>query len=759
MNNHVGILADLLGHIKKISGLELKEIPSNSWSEAVKKIKNNQADMYSGIGVTPEKLKTMNFTKNNILKVPYVFVSRKGEEYLKGFDSLNGKKIAVIENYTINTLLKQHYPKLKINLMKNPKKGFQLLQNKDIDVMIVNSATANYFIKKLGFNDLHISYTTNLTLELKIAINKNIPKEAISIINKAIERINSKLISDAFFKYTNSGGLFNNNEERYLAKKKTLKICTNPTWEPIEFTSNNITQGISLDILDSMKTQLGLKYEFIKTNSWEQSQNFLKNKKCDILPSAIKTAKRKTFANFTDPYLKYDLVIITHKDLPEVSNIDYIIHKKMSRREGSGLISRLKKQYPKIDITETKSTLKSFELVNDKSVDFTISTLPVFLYHKKKYDLKNIKLAGYTPMKYNLSIAVRKDDKQLLNILDKVLKNVPESTIKLVHDKWATPKTIQTINWTLMLQVFVVFIIVLLIVIYWARKLNIAKKAAEVARIEANKAKKEVEAMHKHTRESIEYAALLQDAILPDNKIMEEYFSDYFIHWMPKDTVGGDIWLFDRLRTKDECLLFYIDCTGHGVPGAFVTMIVKAVEREIVAHIMDNPQMDISPAWVMGYFNRAMKTLLKQDNKDSKSNAGWDGGIIYYNKKEKILKFAGAETPLFYINNDGELTTLKGNRYSVGYKKCDMDYQYKETIIEVEKGMKFYCTTDGYLDQNGGKKDFPFGKKRFSNIIKNNFTLTMKEQKKIFLKEIKQYESYIQNNERNDDMTVIAFEI
>jgi len=270
---------------------------------------------------------------------------------------------------------------------------------------------------------------------------------------------------------------------------------------------------------------------------------------------------------------------------------------------------------------------------------------------------------------------------------------------------------------------------------------------------------KDLEAIHKHTRESIEYASLIQGALIPQKGAMELFFKDHFVTWIPKDTVGGDIWLFNKLRHDDECLLFFIDCTGHGVPGAFVTMIVKAVEREIVSKIIKKPELDISPAIIMGYFNKTMKTLLRQETKDSLSNAGWDGGIIYYNRRTQILKFAGAETPLFYTMPDGEFKTVKGNRYSVGYKKCDANYEYKETTIEVEEGMKFYCTTDGYLDQNGGEKDFPFGKKRFGNIVKEHHEKPMEEQQTIFLNKMEEYETMIPDNDRNDDMTVIAFEI
>jgi len=273
------------------------------------------------------------------------------------------------------------------------------------------------------------------------------------------------------------------------------------------------------------------------------------------------------------------------------------------------------------------------------------------------------------------------------------------------------------------------------------------------------KTKNEIESIHKHTKDSIEYASLIQGAVVSHHDDMRPFFKDSFVTWIPKDIVGGDIWLFNELRHKDECLLMFIDCTGHGVPGAFVTMVVKAIEREIIANLKKHPEFDISPAKIMSHFNKTMKILLKQTSNDSLSNAGWDGGIIYYNRRTQILKFAGAETPLFYITPEGEFNTIKGNRYSVGYKKCDMDYKYKETIIEVKEGTKFFCTTDGYLDQNGGEKDFPFGKKRFGNIIKNNYKESMAELQTIFQMEITEWESAIINNDRNDDMTVIGFEV
>ena len=271
---------------------------------------------------------------------------------------------------------------------------------------------------------------------------------------------------------------------------------------------------------------------------------------------------------------------------------------------------------------------------------------------------------------------------------------------------------------------------------------------------EIENAKIEIEMIHKHTRESIEYASLIQKALIPDNRLFKNYFQDYFTLWQPRDTVGGDIYLFEELRDKDECLLMVIDCTGHGVPGAFVSMLVKAIERQIVAKINYSNEI-VSPAKILTIFNQNMKQLLKQENLEGASNAGFDGGVLYYNKKDNIIKYAGAETPLFIVE-DEKLSIIKGDRYSVGYKKCALDYEYKEHRIELKEGMQFYLTTDGYLDQNGGEKSFPFGKKRFQKLVVNYHKKSMSEQKALLLNAFKEYKN---DEEINDDITIIGVKI
>lgn len=265
----------------------------------------------------------------------------------------------------------------------------------------------------------------------------------------------------------------------------------------------------------------------------------------------------------------------------------------------------------------------------------------------------------------------------------------------------------------------------------------------------------DLENINKHTQESIEYASLIQHALVPENKMLKKYFEDYFVIWHPKDIVGGDIYLFEELRDKKECLLMVIDCTGHGVPGAFVTMLVKAIERQIIAKIENDRSIEVSPAYILSYFNKTMKKLLKQENDESISNAGFDGGILYYNKEKNLIRYAGAETPLFYIQND-ELKVIKTDRHSIGYKKSNANYKFTDYELIIDTQTQVYITTDGYLDQNGGEKGFPYGRRKFQKLIEENYNKKFVDQQEFLLNELQSHQG---EEERNDDITVIGFSI
>ncbi|MEA3499224.1 MAG: FIST N-terminal domain-containing protein [Campylobacterota bacterium] len=268
---------------------------------------------------------------------------------------------------------------------------------------------------------------------------------------------------------------------------------------------------------------------------------------------------------------------------------------------------------------------------------------------------------------------------------------------------------------------------------------------------ELDESKKEIEKAHKNTKDSIEYAALLQNALIPENQIINSYCKDHFTFWQPKDTVGGDIYFITELQSKEEILVMVIDGAGHGVPGAFVTMLVKAIETQIVADISSG-SLEPSPALILEYFNKSIKTMLKQE-KGSRSNAGFDGGVLYYNKKTNECKYAGAKTDLYIINNQS-FEIIKSDRKNVGFVRTKIDQQYTEHSISIKDGTKLYLSTDGFYDQEGENNE-RYGKKEFERLLLKTSIKSMDKQKDEIINIFKEYKK---DFEQSEDVTVIGIE-
>jgi PAS domain S-box-containing protein len=263
----------------------------------------------------------------------------------------------------------------------------------------------------------------------------------------------------------------------------------------------------------------------------------------------------------------------------------------------------------------------------------------------------------------------------------------------------------------------------------------------------------ELEELHKRVKSSIEYAGMIQSSLISSPEVLKKYFKQSYAVWQAKDTIGGDIYIFEEL-SKDECMLFLIDCTGHGVPGALGTVLVKTIERNIYKNILTGKDKTISPANLLSVFNKSIKNLLKQEDKETFSNVGFDGTIFYYNKKTNQLKFSSANNIVMLLR-DGKIEEFKGDRQSVGYRTSD-EYIYKEHILELKENDTIFASTDGLFDQNGGKKDLPMGRKGVKNILLENKDENLNDVKELIFYELCLYQA---DNKRNDDIAFLSFKI
>jgi len=277
----------------------------------------------------------------------------------------------------------------------------------------------------------------------------------------------------------------------------------------------------------------------------------------------------------------------------------------------------------------------------------------------------------------------------------------------------------------------------------------------------------------KHEEEitaSIVYAKRIQFAALPSDQYINSMLNNYFILFKPRDIVSGDFyWLKEIVRANHHYkIIVAADCTGHGVPGAFVSMLGISFLNELVR------RTEISDvAILLNELRTQVKNALKQTSKGSDSKDGMDIAVAIIEDKTKILQFAGANNPLFIVrdgklsdnqkknkrniydeNINRNLTALKADKQPIAVYIKEEPFSKQE--VQLKKGDQIYLFSDGYIDQFGGEKGRKFMTKNFKKLLLSNSNMPMQKQKEILNNT---FENWKGNLEQVDDVVVVGVEI
>ena len=263
---------------------------------------------------------------------------------------------------------------------------------------------------------------------------------------------------------------------------------------------------------------------------------------------------------------------------------------------------------------------------------------------------------------------------------------------------------------------------------------------------------------NRQVMESINYAGIIQKSFLKASReALSETLRDHFLLWEPRDRVGGDCYLCRPF--EDGVFMALMDCTGHGVPGAFMTLIMTA----FLDHVLTEP-LRRDPAQVLSLVNRKVKSALGQQGDrlrqldgSEQSDDGMDAALLWLEQGGRKLVYAGARIPLFLLGpGEAEPVTLEGDRLGVGYVDTPMDYVWTNREAAVEAGMGIYLSTDGLTDQIGGPRQIAFGKKRFAALLQAHREFPMMIQQ-ARLKEA--FQIYQGDQKRRDDVSVLGFRV
>lgn len=260
---------------------------------------------------------------------------------------------------------------------------------------------------------------------------------------------------------------------------------------------------------------------------------------------------------------------------------------------------------------------------------------------------------------------------------------------------------------------------------------------------------KKIEIFYKQVTDSIRYAKRIQEAILPPDNFVRKLMPDSFVLYKPKDIVSGDFYWFDQVA--DKIFFATVDCTGHGVPGAFMSIVGHNLLKQIM-----NTKHYLQPAKILDELNKGVRETLHQRNfEDSATKDGMDIIICSFDKSNYELEFAAAFNPLLLIRNK-ELSEIKGNKFSVGIYLEKETRSFTNHKLQMQKGDVIYIFSDGYADQFGGPRGKKFMQSQLRNLLLDIHQKPMPEQKRILDQTIEHWRG---NEDQVDDILVMGFRI
>ena len=451
-----GFSIDYMNLLASKLGIQIEYISGFSWDEYIEKLKNNEIDVMLNISKTPQREEFFSFTTSYAKSIDTVFTKKNSN--LKNLDDFDGKTIAVIKGFYEEELLKKYYPNIKLLTVEDSIEALKKVAFDEAQGAIDSFAVGNYYIQNNLISNLKPAFEIEdkrFNLEMHLATNKN-----NEILRDILEKTKAKITEEEIFNlkkkwmdekvYLNNSNIYLTQiEQNYLNNKKEITMCVDPDWEPFEkINENKEHEGIAADLIAIISKKLNIEIKLIPTKTWEETLEFSKNKKCDILSFLNETPKRKEWLNFTNPIFEDPNVIVGRIETNEIKDLSKV-KASIALPKGTAMYERFEKDFPNMMIIPVNSEEEAFSLVEQKKADLTLRSLIITAYTIKEKGLFNLKIL-HQPKNYEnfLRIGVIKDEEILVGILNKAIEQITSDEIQTIVNKWVSIKYQKAADYT-----------------------------------------------------------------------------------------------------------------------------------------------------------------------------------------------------------------------------------------------------------------------------------------------------------------------
>ena len=473
-----GYSIDLVKLLAKKLGIEVQFVSGYTWNELLEKFDRKEIDLMCAITKTKERTKKYSYS---LAYLPwrlsfFVHQDRSISKLPKDFNNL---RMGVVKGWSSTAYLKKLYPKTIFVEFDTSLEMLQALSNKKIDIaaeniFVVDYLTNTHLITKIK-KAAESRYEDYGETHLYFASHKDTP-ELVSALDKAYSELTMQQKMDLqtkWFAKHNKIVDFSYEEEQYLQNKHTINVCIDPDWMPFEgFDSHGNYIGMTADYFKIFQQDIKIPLKVIKTNSWEESLQMAKARKCDIFSLAMPTPERKQYMSFTSPYLSIPLVLATKTDVAFMDDFKSLQDKKIGIVKGYAFNEIIRRDYPNIDIVDVQNIHEGLQKVANGELFGFIGTLASIGYTIQRDFVGELKIAGKFAQKWELGIGVRNDEPILLEIFEKEVQNLSEEQKQQILNKYISVQYDRKADYTLIIKILAGVFVLALFGLYHYRKLS-----------------------------------------------------------------------------------------------------------------------------------------------------------------------------------------------------------------------------------------------------------------------------------------------
>ncbi|SDK91961.1 polar amino acid transport system substrate-binding protein [Maridesulfovibrio ferrireducens] len=463
----------VLDKINELTGSNFQLLPGK-WVEMQKKAKLRQIDGLS-TGIAHEERKAyLNFSDVYSIIQKMMLVPLGNPKNIKSDRDLDGKIIAVHKGNMADEKLARSFKNSSVLECATIEEMIKAVVNNKADVTFGNGGTL-FSANKLGLPYLQIAYPLGEYLKFVFGVRNDWP-EAIGILNKGLAAIpeyeknqlrRKWLVGDVNHDPYIDSLRFDADERAYLSGIDYISMSIDPSWMPYEqIDRKGQSTGITVDFMNLLSQRIGKDFRLIPTDSWEQTLSFARERKCDILPSAISTPTRREYLKFSSSYISFPLVVATALDKMFIDDFDSVADQTFAVTKGYAAIELLRNKYPNIKIIEVEDALTGLEKIHEEGVLGYIDTVPAISYQIQKNGMFDVKISGKLDLIYDLSVGVRNDRPQLLSILNKAIASISYEERQGILNRWISVHYDKGVDYSLVWKVLAVLVFFILLLLY-----------------------------------------------------------------------------------------------------------------------------------------------------------------------------------------------------------------------------------------------------------------------------------------------------